>query len=85
MNEDFEVAKAKQEISEWTNSRLQKNVEKLRESKDRCYENPWIAQRNSKTVLQRWVNTHRSKNLFEAILKESFNGSAKKLKLLKKF
>jgi hypothetical protein len=38
MNEDFEVAKVKQEISEWTSSRLQKNVEDLRESKERCYE-----------------------------------------------
>jgi hypothetical protein len=38
MNENFEVAKAKQEISEWTCSRLQKNVEELRESKEKCYE-----------------------------------------------
>jgi hypothetical protein len=38
MNEDLEVAKAKQEISEWTSSRLEKNVEELRESKERCYE-----------------------------------------------
>jgi hypothetical protein len=38
MNEDFEVVKAKQEISEWTSSRLQKNVDELRESKERCYE-----------------------------------------------
>jgi hypothetical protein len=38
INEDLEVAKAKQEISEWTSSRLQKNVEELRESKERCYE-----------------------------------------------
>jgi hypothetical protein len=38
MDEDFEVAKAKQAISEWTNSRLQKNVDELRESKERCYE-----------------------------------------------
>jgi hypothetical protein len=37
-NEDFEVAKAKQEISEWTSSRLQKNVDELHESKERCYE-----------------------------------------------
>jgi hypothetical protein len=36
-NEDFEVAKAKQEISEWTSSRLQKNVDELRESKERYY------------------------------------------------
>jgi hypothetical protein len=32
------VAKAKQEISEWTSSRLQKNVDELRESKERYYE-----------------------------------------------
>jgi hypothetical protein len=28
-NEDFDVAKAKQEISEWTSARLQKNVDEL--------------------------------------------------------
>jgi hypothetical protein len=38
MNENYEVAKAKQEISEWTSSRLQKNVEELRDSRERCYE-----------------------------------------------
>jgi chromosome segregation ATPase len=37
-NEDFEVAKAKQEISEWTSAILQKNVDELRESKERYYE-----------------------------------------------
>jgi hypothetical protein len=37
-NEDFEVAKEKQEISKWTSSRLQKNVDELRESKERYYE-----------------------------------------------
>jgi hypothetical protein len=38
MNENFDVAKAKQDISEWTSSRLQKNVEELRDSRERCYE-----------------------------------------------
>jgi hypothetical protein len=38
MNENFEVAKAKQEISEMEKSRVQKNVEELRDSKERCYE-----------------------------------------------
>jgi hypothetical protein len=38
MNENFEVVKAKQEISEWTSSRLEKNVEELRDSTERCYE-----------------------------------------------
>jgi hypothetical protein len=37
-NQDFEVAKVKQEISEWTSARLQKNVDELRESKERYYE-----------------------------------------------
>jgi hypothetical protein len=32
------VTKAKQEISEWTSARLQKNVDELRESKERYYE-----------------------------------------------
>jgi chromosome segregation ATPase len=37
-NENFELAKAKQDISEWTSARLEKNVEELHESKKRCYE-----------------------------------------------
>jgi predicted nuclease with TOPRIM domain len=38
MNEDFEVAKAKQEISEMETERVQKNIEELRDSKEKCYE-----------------------------------------------
>lgn len=38
MNENFEVAKAKQEISEMERSRVQKNVEELRDANERCYE-----------------------------------------------
>jgi septation ring formation regulator EzrA len=38
MNENFEVAKAKQEISEMERSRVQKTVEELRDTKERCYE-----------------------------------------------
>jgi hypothetical protein len=37
-NENFEVAKASREISEWSNTRLEKNIEELRESKERCFE-----------------------------------------------
>jgi hypothetical protein len=37
-SENFALAKAKQEISEWSNPRLEKNVEELRESKERCFE-----------------------------------------------
>ena len=38
MNEKFEVAKAKQEISEMERARVQKNIEELRGSKEKCYE-----------------------------------------------
>jgi hypothetical protein len=38
MNENFEVAKEKQEISEWTRSRLQNNIEELCDSRESCYE-----------------------------------------------
>jgi hypothetical protein len=38
MNENFEVAKDKQEISEMERARVQKNVEELWDSKERCYE-----------------------------------------------
>jgi hypothetical protein len=33
MNENFDVAKAKQEISEMETTRVQKNIEELRDSK----------------------------------------------------
>jgi hypothetical protein len=36
--EHCEVAKASKEISEWWKTRLEKNIEELRESKERCFE-----------------------------------------------
>jgi hypothetical protein len=38
MNEKFEVANAKHEISEIERLRVQKNIEELRDSKEICYE-----------------------------------------------
>ena len=38
INENFEVAKAKQEISEMERVRVQKNIEELRDSKEKCCE-----------------------------------------------
>jgi flavin-binding protein dodecin len=38
MNENFEVAKAKQEISEMEIARVQKNIEELRDSKEKSFE-----------------------------------------------
>jgi hypothetical protein len=40
MNENFEVAKAKQEISEMETARVQKNIDELRDSKEKCYKAP---------------------------------------------
>ena len=45
-NEDFEVAKAKQEISEWTSARLQKNVDELWNRRKDTTKNPWIVLRS---------------------------------------
>jgi hypothetical protein len=36
-NENFALAKASEEISEWSKARLEKNVEELRKSKERCF------------------------------------------------
>jgi hypothetical protein len=37
-NENCAVAKASQEISEWWKTKIEKNIEELRESKKRCFE-----------------------------------------------
>ena len=37
-NEKCALAKASQEISEWWKTKLEKNIEELRESKERCFE-----------------------------------------------
>jgi hypothetical protein len=42
-NANCAVAKASQEISEWWKTKLEKNIEELRESKERYFKNPWIA------------------------------------------
>jgi hypothetical protein len=37
MNEDFEVAKAKKEISEMETARVHKNIEELQDSREKCF------------------------------------------------
>jgi hypothetical protein len=48
-NEKIELAKAKQEISEWSNTRLEKNVAELRDSKEKCFEKSLECVRKLKT------------------------------------
>jgi hypothetical protein len=46
--ENCEVAKASQEISEWWKARLDKNIEELRELKERCFEKSLDCMKNLK-------------------------------------
>ena len=66
-------------------SRVQKNVEELRESKERCYETSLECAKKLKIALQRWEHTLRNINLFVVIPKGLFSGSAKSPKLLMKY
>ena len=52
-NENYAVAKASKEISEWTQARLEKNIEELRESKERCFEKSLDCVKILKIALQR--------------------------------
>jgi hypothetical protein len=62
-NENFELAKVKQEISEWSNARLEKNVEELRESKERCFEKSLDSVRKLKTIFAK-VGVYSSEEKF---------------------
>jgi hypothetical protein len=46
--ENCEVAKANQEISEWWKARLEKNIEELHESKERCFKKSLDCMKNLK-------------------------------------
>jgi predicted nuclease with TOPRIM domain len=85
MNENFEVAKAKHEISEMERSRVEKNVVELRDSKERCYETSLECAKKLKIVLQRWEHTLRSRSLSAVIPKGLSSGSARKPKLSMKY
>jgi hypothetical protein len=62
-NGNFEVAKAKQEISEWTSTRLQKNLDELRESKERYYEKSLDCAKKLKDSFAK-VGAHSSEQKF---------------------
>jgi hypothetical protein len=70
-NENFVVAKVKQEISEWSNARLEKNVEELRESKEKCFEKSLDCVRKWKPALPRWVHILPKRISFEVTPREN--------------
>jgi hypothetical protein len=46
MSENFELAKAKQEISEWTSSRLKRMLKNFGVPERNATKYPWTVQRN---------------------------------------
>jgi hypothetical protein len=62
-NKNFALAKASQEISEWSNTRLEKNVKELREYKERCFEKSLDCVRKLKTSFAR-VGAYSSEENF---------------------
>jgi chromosome segregation ATPase len=61
--ENCEVAKASQEISEWWKARLKKNIEELRESKERCFKKSLDCVKNLKNSFAT-VGAYSSKENF---------------------
>ena len=52
-NKNCALAKASQEISEWWKTKLEKNIEELRESKERCFKKSLNCVKNLKIALRR--------------------------------
>jgi chromosome segregation ATPase len=85
INEIFEVAKAKQEISEMEKARVQKNIEELRDSKEKCYEVSVECAKKLKESFAKVGAYSSEQNLSVVIPKGLSSGLAKRSKLLKKF
>jgi hypothetical protein len=62
-NENCAVAKASQEISEWWKTKLVKNIEELRESKERCFEKSLDCMKKLKTSFSK-VGAYSSEENF---------------------
>jgi hypothetical protein len=73
--ENCEVVKANHEISEWWKARrLEKNIEELRESKERCFEKSLDCVKILKNSFAKVGAYSSEENLFEATLKASLSG-----------
>jgi hypothetical protein len=72
--ENCEVAKASQEISEWWKAGLEKNIEELHESKERCFEKSLDCVKNLKNSFAKVVLTPLRRTSFEVTPKASLSG-----------
>jgi Ribonuclease G/E len=79
------VAEAKRGISEqWTNH-LEKNIEELRISKERCFEKSVECMKKIKTSFANLARIQAKITSYRAIPKAQLNGSTTRPKLLRKF
>jgi hypothetical protein len=62
-NENFALAKASEEISEWSKTRLEKNVEEFHKSKERCFEKSLDCVKNLKSIFAK-VDAYSSEENF---------------------
>jgi molecular chaperone GrpE (heat shock protein) len=73
-NENCALAQANQEISEYWKNKLEKNVEELRESKEKFFEKSLDCVKNLKLASPNWAPTLLKKILSEATPRALLNG-----------
>jgi hypothetical protein len=72
--ENCALAQANQEISDNYKNKLEKNVEELRESKERCFEKSLDCVKKLKLASPKWVPTLLKKTSYEATPRALLNG-----------
>jgi predicted RNase H-like nuclease (RuvC/YqgF family) len=83
--EEYTVEETKREISEQWANHLEKNVEELRASKRKCYEKSIECVKKIRTSFASVGAFSSEENFMRGDPKSQLDGSATKLKLLKKF
>jgi Ribonuclease G/E len=73
-NERCALAQANQEISEYWKNKLGKNVEELRESKERCFEKSLDCVKKLQLASLKWAPTLLKKISYEATPRALLNG-----------
>jgi chromosome segregation ATPase len=79
------LAEANRDASEYWKNYLEKTVEELRSSKERCFEKSLDCVKKIKLALPTWAPIQTKITSYEATLRVSSSGSVEKLRLLRKF
>jgi hypothetical protein len=72
--ENCEVVKASQEVSEWWKARMEKNIEELRECKERCFEKSLDCVKNLKNNFAKVGSYSSEENFIRGDPKASLSG-----------